>query len=415
MGVTIHYRGTIDDISQVETIENRLLDLVFLLGGRATIWRSFADHDSSRAVRGLIVNLEPGQDTFSLLVSPEGHLTPLFQIKDAERAPFDAPPSCFVKTQFGSLQGHVAIVHLLDALRQRFCSNLKVSDEGEYHESRDVNRLSQKRQILRSAIDGMAVGSREHGLSAEAAEDPGILAMRIERIAALVHQRIHADRQSPSRGTEDEQEVNWSEPSLEEEAETMDRLRSQNELRTERMMRRIAEATASGLSVEAAFELTNTEEGLPIPAREVEEPWESAPSEPWTESLPSHPFDESDEQSLRSDHPAVVMAQVFLLQVMDLGRGDAKRSSFISMLTRASLDMVGGLAQATQGESGDNIQRALAITQLKRALSGHAYARGAIFGLRREKAITGDQSNRLYEQLQLLLATIHELSDSAWT
>jgi hypothetical protein len=415
MGVTIHYRGTIDDVSQVETMEDRFLNLVFSLGGRATIWRSFADDDSSRAVRGLIVNLEPGQETFSLLVSPEGHLTPLLQIKDAEKAAFDEPPYCFVKTQFGSLQGHVAIVHLLDALRQRFCSNLEVSDEGDYYQRRDLDQLARKWQFLRSANDSVAEGLREHGLSAEAAEDPGILAMRIERIVALVHQKIHTDRQWPSRGTEGEQGVNWSEPSLEKEAETMDRLRRQNELRSQRMIRRIAEATASGLSAEAAFELAIAEEGLPIPAREAEEPWDSAPSEPWIESLPSHPFDEADERSLRSDHPAVAEAQAFLMQVMDLGHGDANQSSFISMLTRASLDMVGGLAQATHDESGDNIQRALAITHLKRALSGHAYARGAIFGLRREKAITGDQSKRLHEQLQLLLATIHELSDSAWT
>ena len=79
MGVTIHYYGTVDDVRQIETMEDRILDLVFALGGRATIWRSFADHDSSRVVRGLIVNLEPGQDTFSLLISPEGHLLRCFR------------------------------------------------------------------------------------------------------------------------------------------------------------------------------------------------------------------------------------------------------------------------------------------------------------------------------------------------
>jgi hypothetical protein len=51
----------VDDIRQIVAWEDRILDLVFALGGRATIWRSFADHDSSRVVRGLIVNLEPGQ------------------------------------------------------------------------------------------------------------------------------------------------------------------------------------------------------------------------------------------------------------------------------------------------------------------------------------------------------------------
>jgi len=132
MGITIHYRGKMDDVRQVESLEDRVLDFVYSMGGRATIWRSFDDHDSSRVVRGLMIELAPGHDTFSLLISPEGDLTPLFQIEEAEKAPFDEPPYCFVKTQFGSLEGHIAIVHLLDAIQQRYCSNLKVTDEGEY-------------------------------------------------------------------------------------------------------------------------------------------------------------------------------------------------------------------------------------------------------------------------------------------
>ena len=105
-----------------------------------------------------MVEMEPGQDTFSLLVSPEGHLTPLFQIEDAEKTPFAEPPYCFVKTQFGSLQGHIAIVHLLDAIGQQYCSNLQVTDEGEYYENRDINQLTQKRQLLNTAISSMAEG-----------------------------------------------------------------------------------------------------------------------------------------------------------------------------------------------------------------------------------------------------------------
>ncbi len=144
-----------------------------------------------------------GQETFDLLVSPEGHLTPLFQIEEAEREPFDEPPYCFVKTQFGSVQGHVAIVHLLDALRQRFCSNLKVSDEGEYFESRDVNLLAQRIQRFGAATNAMAEGLRSFGLSNEAAEDPSILATRIERIAALVQQKLLTEHPKVSSDASD--------------------------------------------------------------------------------------------------------------------------------------------------------------------------------------------------------------------
>lgn len=76
--------------------------------------------------------------------------------------------------------------------------------------------------------------------------------------------------------------------------------------------------------------------------------------------------------------------------------------------------MVGGLAQATCRDFDDITHRVLAITQLKRALSGHAFARGALFGLHSEEAITKKTSDRLHDQLEGLLDIIHEQSAAAW-
>ena len=85
------------------------------------------------------------------------------------------------------------------------------------------------------------------------------------------------------------------------------------------------------------------------------------------------------------------------------------------VLTRACMDIMGGLVQATCFDLDDVASRALAITQLKRALTGHAYARGAVFGLRAEQAITQVQSTELHARLKALLAKIHELAESAWS
>jgi hypothetical protein len=58
--------------------------------------------------------------------------------------------------------------------------------------------------------------------------------------------------------------------------------------------------------------------------------------------------------------------------------------------------------------------RALAITQLKRALTGHAFARGAIFALRSSGGISDETSQRLDEHLTAILSSIHQLSSDAW-
>jgi len=51
----------------------------------------FGELDPSRMIRGLMVEMEAGQEMLSLLISAEGHLTPLFHIEDAEKNLFDAP------------------------------------------------------------------------------------------------------------------------------------------------------------------------------------------------------------------------------------------------------------------------------------------------------------------------------------
>jgi hypothetical protein len=77
--------------------------------------------------------------------------------------------------------------------------------------------------------------------------------------------------------------------------------------------------------------------------------------------------------------------------------------------------MMGGLVQATSGDMDDRMDRALSISQLKRALNGHGFARGAVFGLRKEGTITKDQSDSLHAQLKSILRNIHSLAERAWS
>ncbi len=196
-GITISYRGSIVDLSRVEGLEDRLLDLALEVGGNAQTWRSACDHDQRRVVRGVILNLYRGQEAVSLLISPEGWLINLTEIEAAENGELREPPWCFVKTQFGPVEGHVAMVELLACHKNEFIPNLEVHDEGDYYESRDVDALRRSFEHLQAAIEGVAEGFRQHGLSSEAAEDPEIVASRIERIARLVQRTLPRPPEHP--------------------------------------------------------------------------------------------------------------------------------------------------------------------------------------------------------------------------
>jgi hypothetical protein len=84
MGITISYRGRLAEPARIEDFEDRLVDFALAVGGLERIWRSWADNDPDRMVRGIILDLAPGQESTSLLVSPEGWLIGLIDIKDAE-------------------------------------------------------------------------------------------------------------------------------------------------------------------------------------------------------------------------------------------------------------------------------------------------------------------------------------------
>ena len=141
-------------------------------------------------------------------------------------------------------------------------------------------------------------------------------------------------------------------------------------------------------------------------------------AEPWRASLSSFDSPSFDESKTTADsaerHPALELAERFLLTVMDLSENDSTQNTFFSTVMRSATDMIGGLAQATGDPLEDRHCRALAISQLKRSLSGLAFARGALFGLRSDEAIDSETAKQLHEQLETILPMIHELTEQAW-
>ena len=131
------------------------------------------------------------------MISPEGWLIGVFQIEEAERGDLTEKPWCWVKTQFGPIEGHVALVELLAGLKKEFMPDLEVMDEGGYWEHRDVTQLRQKIEFLGRAIDLLAGELECDRLSPEAREDPDILATRIERLARKVQATLSRPAEHP--------------------------------------------------------------------------------------------------------------------------------------------------------------------------------------------------------------------------
>jgi hypothetical protein len=348
MGVTFAYRGRLADLTRIEDFEDRLVDCALEIGGLARIWRSWADGNPDRLVRGVILDLAPGHESTSLLVSPEGWLTGLTDIEDAENGRLEEPPWCFVKTQFGPVEGHVALVEMFAALKREFLSDLEISDEGGYWETRDFAELVRKRSLTKQAIDGLADGLRRYGLSSEAAEDPAILLRHIERVAAQVHGVLRRPSERAPIGIEGD-DGGAADPEA-----------------TERLWDDLSKNEDESVKEGAGFH----EAG-------------------------DHRF-EIDEAER---HPLLQQAMDLLVRFDTLFRDAGPRfASSLSTLNQGAGDAMGGLAQALSRRDDDIEDYGLCVVQLKRALRGVAFARGALFPLR--STISAEQFDEVFHVLK---------------
>ena len=402
--------------------------------GRARIWRTADDADPQRMVRGVILNLCPGQETTSLLISPEGWLINLFEIEDAEKGLLDERPWCFVKTQFGSVEGHVALVEVLTVLKREFFPDLEVSDEGNYWETRDVARLASQFKLVQSAIDGLAEGLSRHGLSSEAAEDPEILLARIKRVAELVHRTLSRPAEHPP--------VSWDDAIVPDDGDTDDASRwnalfKENRRRQERVHRAIEEHLADGDTAKDAFDAAMLEEtslGLPEDPETLSEPWamedEAESEESWRESQESSSSDEfaSDQDDEDEDfdaplrHPLQQRTTDLMLRLCNLFDSKQKTAdSNEDILLQGVGDMAGGLAQAIGVSDRGSYEKdnaasfpsselrftvGLSVVQFKRALRGAAFALGALFPLRDSGVFDRPTFDELYKTIEQLQTDI---------
>ncbi len=409
MGITVHYRGSLDDMDRVEDFEDRVLDLALALGGEARIWRSPVENRPGQIIRGLMMDLYPGQETISLLISPEGWLINLLDIETAEKGELAEPPWCFAKTQFGALEGHVALVELLAALKQEFFSNLEISDEGDYWPDRDMATLARKFSQMQEAIAGLAEGLRKYGLSAEAAEDPEILVSRIQRVATLV-QRTLSRPAEPAAGHD-------GEDSEEEESEgteqQWDDAHRATRRRQERWDRAIREHLARGEDPGEALRAAMRDIGLPDLTEELDDEEddffdEADEDAPWLESLPDAVRDEEYLETRIDHHPLQKQSQDLILRVYRAFElPDDQRNTRLELLQRGTGELMGGLVQALGSEDWQPPPR-LAVPELKRALRGAANAQAALFSLRAE----GVASDEIFKELRgTLQALEHGILD----
>lgn len=164
MGITIFYRGSLEELSLIDPIQREVIKFCQSLNWKYHLYNKDMSkpfnaklvHTDKGAriegpipLRGISVESDPDNETLSLLFNPAGKLTSF--LREIFIHEGSIPPDqdwLFVKTQFGTVDSHIAIVKLLQYLKQSYIPNLEVRDDGEYWETADKERLIARRGFI---------------------------------------------------------------------------------------------------------------------------------------------------------------------------------------------------------------------------------------------------------------------------
>lgn len=157
MGITIYYRGSIEDLSLIEPIQNVIISYCQSMNWNYQLWNlDLSKPFNARLLhgvngikiqghiplRGVSIFSDPNNEVLDVMFNPEGRLSSFMQeimIHDGSLTWDQA--WLFVKTQFGTVDAHIGIIKLLQLLKQSYISDLEVYDEGEYWETANRERL----------------------------------------------------------------------------------------------------------------------------------------------------------------------------------------------------------------------------------------------------------------------------------
>lgn len=195
MGVTIHYRGNIDNKAHIDKFIVEMSDICNSMDWKYTVldedWsvpssleiEHQEDGVSLKGHAGLKgVSFTPHEDCepVRLTFDAKGQLNSVMNIAFGMQQAKDGPPWLFSKTQFAGAEVHISIIKLLKYVHKKYVSNLEVRDEGDYWETGDEATVNNRMGIIQNAMDALEEGLRDLGNLEDLSEE-GII-KKIEEV-----------------------------------------------------------------------------------------------------------------------------------------------------------------------------------------------------------------------------------------
>ena len=202
MGLSIHYRGSLTDKRAIYQLMDEVEDIA-----RAMKWKYvILDEDWSQrptanldqadgggigivgklALKGISFRVHPECEWVYLFFNASCVVSSPVQVAMSASEGYPAHAQWqSVKTQFAGPDAHVAIIRLFRYLKGKYLHDLEVTDEGEYWETGDYEKLKSQIEKLGLAIEmvGMALEDLDKG------SDEQDIVERIEQVLKELRKR----------------------------------------------------------------------------------------------------------------------------------------------------------------------------------------------------------------------------------
>ena len=181
MGITIHYKGKIDDVEMTDNLIYEISDICNDMGWTSTIIQKEKNDINHPPIKGIIFTIHKGCDAVGFIFDENGFLRSPISIQYYDESDkYQLIVS--IKTQFSSPDIHVVLIKLLKYIKTKYISNLEVTDEGEYWETSDMERLKYLFDFLDNKINmfrDILEGNKE---IFSKSDSPELIAEKIEKL-----------------------------------------------------------------------------------------------------------------------------------------------------------------------------------------------------------------------------------------
>ncbi|MCF6268900.1 MAG: hypothetical protein L3J41_04250 [Melioribacteraceae bacterium] len=190
MGITIHYKGKLNDANLIEPFCNEMEDIAKDMGWKYKLLENDLYKPNSAQIidgkiighiplSGITLSIHKETESLSFYFDKNGNIQNIISMFFLSENELN-DSSDFIKTQSAPIQIHISIIKLMKYIKSKYISNLEVTDEGEYWETQNEILLQEKFNYLNDKIN--EVGNLLSNIGSNSDDSVESMVDRIETI-----------------------------------------------------------------------------------------------------------------------------------------------------------------------------------------------------------------------------------------